>query len=93
MSQLPPDRTLVVDDYLDNLDLLEGVLQRQGYDVYRAASDKEVFNTISIVLPDLILLDIVMLGMDGYTVCERLKANPETCCIPILFIEIPRRQG
>ncbi|MCX5964635.1 MAG: response regulator [Cyanobacteria bacterium] len=86
MSQFPPARILVVDDHPDNLDLLEGVLQRQGYDVYRAASGREVFNTVSIILPNLILLDIMMPGMDGYTVCERLKANPETCNIPILFI-------
>ncbi len=86
MSQYPPDRILVVDDHPDNLDLLEGILQRQGYDVYRAASGREVLNTVSIVLPNLILLDIMMPGMDGYTVCKRLKANPETCNIPILFI-------
>lgn len=86
MSQLPPDRILVVDDHPDNLDLLEGVLQRQGYDVYRAASGREAFNTVPMVLPDLILLDIMMPGMDGYAVCELLKANPETCNIPILFI-------
>ena len=86
MSQLPPARILVVDDHPDNLDLLEGVLQRQDYDVYRAASGIEALNTVPIVLPDLILLDIMMPEMDGYTVCERLKANPETYNIPILFI-------
>ena len=86
MSQLPLARILIVDDHPDNLDLLEVVLQRQDYDVYRATSGMEALNTVPVVLPDLILLDIMMPEMDGYTVCERLKANPETCNIPILFI-------
>jgi len=86
MSQLPPARILVVDDHPDNLDLLEVVLQRQDYDVYRAANGMEALRTVPTVVPDLILLDIMMPEMDGYTVCERLKADPETCNIPILFI-------
>ena len=86
MSQLPPARILVVDDHPDNLDLLEVVLKRQDYDVYRATSGMEALRTVPIVAPDLILLDIMMPEMDGYTVCERLKADSKTCNIPILFI-------
>ena len=86
MSQPPPARILVVDDHPDNLDLLEVVLKRQDYDVYRATSGMEALRTVPTVAPDLILLDIMMPEMDGYTVCERLKADSKTCNIPILFI-------
>jgi two-component system NtrC family sensor kinase len=86
MSELPPSRILIVDDHPDNLDLLEAVLERQEYHVYRATSGIEALNSVPMIMPDLILLDIMMPKMDGYTVCEHLKTNPDTCNIPILFI-------
>jgi signal transduction histidine kinase len=86
MSHSCSARILVVDDHPDNLDLLEVVLQRQHYDVFRAASGAEAINCVSDVSPDLILLDIMMPEMDGYEVCEHLKRNAETQNIPVIFI-------
>jgi two-component system, NtrC family, sensor kinase len=86
MSHSSPARILVVDDHPDNLDLLEVVLERQHYNVFRAVSGTEALNCVELVSPDLILLDIMMPDMDGYEVCEHLKKNPETQNIPVLFI-------
>ncbi len=86
MSHSSPARILVVDDHPDNLDLLEVVLERQKYNVFRAASGTEALNCVGHVSPDLILLDIMMPDMDGYEVCEHLKKNTETQNIPVLFI-------
>ncbi len=86
MSHSSPARILVVDDHLDNLDLLEAVLERERYNVFRASSGAEALSCVSVVSPDLILLDIMMPDMDGYEVCEHLKQNAETQSIPVLFI-------
>ena len=77
---------LVVDDAPENIDLLVGLLK----DKYRvkAALNGEVALSIarSSSPPDLILLDIVMPGMDGLEVCETLKSDEGTACIPIVFL-------
>ncbi len=77
---------LVVDDTPDNLRLLVGMLTEHGYDV-RAASDGEFgLESARVTPPDLILLDIRMPDMDGYTVCKELKADEYTRDIPVIFI-------
>ncbi len=86
MSHSSSARILVVDDHPDNLDLLEVVLNRQHYSVYRAASGTEALGCVNEICPDLILLDIMMPEMNGYEVCEHLKKNAETQHIPVLFI-------
>lgn len=77
---------LVVDDTPDNLSLMSGLLK----DLYKVKVANNGEKALSIVAsdnpPDLILLDIMMPGMDGYEVCSRLKANPETVDIPIIFL-------
>ncbi|HEY9853704.1 MAG TPA: response regulator [Leptolyngbyaceae cyanobacterium] len=77
---------LIVDDQLDNLRVLSQILNEQGYLVRKALSGKLALNTCQKSLPDLILLDINMPDMNGYQVCQRLKENPKTCRIPIIFI-------
>jgi DNA-binding response OmpR family regulator len=77
---------LVVDDQPININLLERKLQRENMDVITAANGKECLEAISRVTPDLILLDVMMPEMDGIETCERLKKNPETNAIPIIFI-------
>jgi two-component system, NtrC family, sensor kinase len=86
MSNSSPARILVVDDHPDNLDLLEVVLERQHYQVYRAVCGADALSCVKAVSPDLILLDIMMPDMDGYEVCEQLKQNRDTQNIPVLFI-------
>ncbi len=77
---------LVVDDTLDNLRLLSAMLSKQGYRVRKAINGKIALNTIQQMLPDLVLLDINMPGLNGYEVCQILKTDPATQEIPIIFI-------
>ncbi len=76
---------LIVDDLPENISFLESLLKDE-YEI-KAANNGKVALKIAIKLnPDLILLDVVMPGMDGYEVCERLKAEPGTRDIPIIFV-------
>lgn len=77
---------LIVDDHLDNVRSLALLLSQSGYLVRKTTSGEMALETIQIAQPDLVLLDIRMPEMDGYEVCERLKANPETNSIPIVFL-------
>ncbi len=77
---------LVVDDQPININLLERKLQRENMDVITASNGKECLEAIARVTPDLILLDVMMPEMDGIETCERLKKNPDTNAIPIIFI-------
>ena len=77
---------LVVDDQPININLLERKLQRENMDVVTASNGRECLEAISRVTPDLILLDVMMPEMDGIETCERLKKNPDTNAIPIIFI-------
>ena len=79
---------LVVDDQPSNLRLLSELLTRRGYQVYRAISGQLALNAAMAHSPDLILLDIRMPEMDGYEVCQRLKATPETEQIPVIFLSV-----
>ncbi len=77
---------LVVDDTPDNLTLLSGLLKEQ-YRVRIANGGARALQVAaSPPLPDLILLDVMMPEMDGYEVCRRLKGNPETAGIPVIFL-------
>lgn len=77
---------LIVDDVPANLDVLSETLSHEGYDVAIATSGERALLQISRMLPDLILLDIQMPEMDGFSVCQKLKASPATAQIPIIFM-------
>lgn len=77
---------LLVDDQDKNLQLLGNHLHKEGYEVIFASSGEEALNVLSSGLPDLILLDVMMPGMDGYEVCRRLRADPKTALVPVIFI-------
>jgi two-component system, NtrC family, sensor kinase len=77
---------LVVDDTADNLRLLSTMLSEHGYKVRKVISGQLALRVVSVAPPDLILLDINMPQMNGYEVCEQLKANPQTSEIPVIFI-------
>jgi PAS domain S-box-containing protein len=77
---------LVVDDSPENLCLLVSILRKIGYKVRSANGGQQALTTIEKELPELILLDIRMPDMDGYEVCEHLKANEQTRDIPVIFI-------
>ncbi len=77
---------LVVDDYAENVELLQELLLASGYEVTTAYSGKEALRKVNLERPDLILLDIMMPEMDGYQVCEELRKKEETKEIPIIFV-------
>lgn len=77
---------LVVDDTPDNLRLLSAMLTAQGFEVRKALNGKMALTACQMVLPDVILLDIKMPDMDGYQVCQQLKADEKTCEVPVIFI-------
>ena len=77
---------LIVDDTIYNIQLLSLMLNKQGYRVEKATSGTEALESANQLLPDIILLDIRMPDIDGYEVCKRLKANPVTKDIPVIFI-------
>jgi two-component system sensor histidine kinase/response regulator len=81
-----PALVLVVDDQLRNLQMLKASLMREGLRVVVASSGEEALEMIERQQPDLMLLDVMMPGMDGFDVCARVKANPATRDIPVIFL-------
>jgi diguanylate cyclase (GGDEF)-like protein len=79
-------KILIVDDTPDNLDLLSSVLKKRGYEIRCAISGSIALQIAQSKWADLILLDIQMPEMDGYEVCQQLKANSQTENIPVIFI-------
>ena len=77
---------VVVDDNPVNLRLLMQILSNHGYKVRPVPNGKLALSAVDAILPDLILLDINMPDLDGYEVCEKLKQNPKTAQIPVIFI-------
>ncbi|MBE9212053.1 EAL domain-containing protein [Plectonema cf. radiosum LEGE 06105] len=77
---------LIIDDTADNLRILSSILAKVGYNVRKALNWQMAFTACQTQLPDLILLDIMMPGIDGYEICRRFKANQTTADIPIIFI-------
>ncbi|AFK54397.1 PleD family two-component system response regulator [Tistrella mobilis] len=81
-----PGRVLVVDDLLPNLKLFEAKLAAEYYDVDLAQNGEMALARAHAHPPDIVLLDIMMPGMDGYEVCRRLKSDPETAHIPVVMV-------
>lgn len=77
---------LIVDDVPENLQVLGNVLLTHGLDVGFAVNGMQALESIEFSKPDIVLLDIMMPGMDGYEVCKILKSKPETADIPIIFL-------
>ena len=79
-------RILVVDDNLDNLEVLATRLRFRGYTVDTATSGEEALARVAEDPPDLILLDVMMPGLDGYEVARRIRADPNLPFIPIILV-------
>ena len=77
---------MIVDDEPASVTLLSHFLQKQGYEITSLTSGSQALQKVQSVLPDLIMLDIKMSGMDGYEVCRELKEDRRTGDIPVLFI-------
>ena len=79
-------RILVVDDQDANRLLMRDLLESQGHEVLEATDGTEALRRVGEAMPDVVLLDIGMPGMDGFEVCRRLKADPVTASIPVLLV-------
>ncbi|MBD0293016.1 MAG: response regulator [Jiangellaceae bacterium] len=83
---------LVVDDQAPNRRLLEAVLEPRGYRVLSAESGEEALRLLAEAPPDVVLLDIVMPGLDGYEVCRRIRADDATTTLPVVMITASGQQ-
>ena len=81
-----PSRVLIVDDERRNVELLKVLLAPEGYLLLTATSGEEALNLLTDQKPDLILLDVMMPGMDGYAVAGKIKENPATRNIPVIML-------
>jgi len=79
-------KVLVVDDDPKNRELLRNLLEAKGHSVTEAESGQKALGTVKATRPDVVLLDVMMPGMDGFEVCRRLKGNPDTAPIPVLMV-------
>ena len=86
MSDNGKPTILVVDDVPENVRLLEAVLTPRGYDVVSATDGNAALELVTSASPDLVLLDVVMPGMDGYAVCSQLREHEETAVLPVIMI-------
>lgn len=83
---MPARKILMVDDEPANLKILHEMLADQGYDLSVATLGQRALETTPVIQPDLVLLDIHLPDIDGFEICKRLKANPHTHHIPVMFI-------
>lgn len=81
-----PQRILVVDDTEANVKLLRALLRGAGYEVLAASGGREGLAKARAEIPDLVLLDIMMPDLTGYEVCQRLRADPQTREVPVVFL-------
>ncbi len=81
-------KILIVDDTVENLEVVSQVLEDAGYEVATAMNGERALKLASNHPPDLILLDVQMPIIDGFETCQRLKANPKTATIPVIFMTV-----
>jgi two-component system cell cycle response regulator len=79
-------RVLVVDDILSNVKLLEAKLSAEYFEVVTAYNGVEALARVDEHAPDIVLLDVMMPGMDGFEVCRRIKSNPRTAHVPVVMV-------
>ncbi len=83
---IPPQRVLIVDDAPETLRLLSRIIEAEGYQALQSPSGELALKIAARALPDLILLDVRMPGMDGYQTCQRLKETDPLKDIPVIFL-------
>lgn len=84
---------LIVDDAPQNLHMLNAILKAEGYQVAAARSGQQALQVLGRLRPDLILLDVMMDGIDGYETCRQIRANADTADIPIIFLTARDESG
>jgi signal transduction histidine kinase len=88
MDNIKKPLILIVDDTSKNIQVLGNILHSKGYNIHVSSNGEEALESVKTNLPDLILLDIQMPGMDGFEVCKILKLNPATKDIPVIFLTV-----
>jgi adenylate cyclase len=86
-------KILVVDDQRANVEMMAGVLKGRGYDVFMAYDGAQALEEVHKRRPDLVVSDILMPGMDGYQLCEKLRADADTALLPIILVTSLDAQG
>jgi CheY-like chemotaxis protein len=86
LEQIKRTKILIVDDLPENLQILGSTLREQGFQIAFATNGKQALSIAGSKKPDLVLLDMSMPEMDGLTVCRKLKENPVTKNIPVIFL-------
>jgi len=81
-----PAKILVVDDTPQNVKLLADLLRAKGYTVATASAGPEALELVETERPDIVLLDVMMPGMTGYEVCQKIRANPATGILPVVMV-------
>lgn len=85
MAELLP-RVLIIDDQMDSVALLLSYLRGQAFDILVARDGADGLRKAAKGRPDVVLLDVAMPGMDGYAVCRRLREDPRTAAVPVIFL-------
>src|ERR1700720_1478105 len=85
-AQLPAATVLVVDDEPNNLEIIQGFLQLEGFHVVTASDGETALLALPGSRPDLVLLDVRMPGLDGFEVCRRIKESPATAFVPVVIV-------
>lgn len=86
LNEVQPARILVVDDQPANVQIVGAVLGKLGHEIIPASDGATALKRVALRMPDLILLDLLMPGMNGFEVCLQLKLNPEWKEIPVIFL-------
>ena len=81
-----PGKILIIDDDVYNAGFLDDCLTGKGYEVVHATSGEKGLAVLRRQDPDVILLDVMMPGMDGFQVCQQIRSDPETTHIPVLMV-------
>jgi DNA-binding response OmpR family regulator len=84
--KIPGTRVLVIDDEPEITEIVEAFLTEAGYVVASENSPKNAATKVNDFQPDVILLDIMMPGMDGYDVCQQIKKQPKFAHVPVIFL-------
>jgi len=83
-------KVMIVDDEESLVELVKAILEEEGYEVITAMDGKECLEKLKKVKPDLILLDMMMPGMSGREVCEKIRKNPDTKNLKVAFLTVAR---
>jgi len=79
---------LIVDDEERNVRLLTAMLSQENYNIVSALNGKDALEMVDDMRPDLILLDVMMMGMNGFVICNKIKSNSKTSHIPVIMVTV-----